>query len=139
MATQSSTSSDGTAYTYVTGDPADWPAELDATVAAPQNHRVLLENDEVRVLEVFLEPGAVEPPHHHRWSSVLCLIEGRYLVDHDGVTGEVVLDTRQFGGLTPIEATAWKEPEGLHYVENPSDTESIRLLRVELKNAPTGA
>ncbi|MGV9710884.1 hypothetical protein ACWDTI_09500 [Gordonia sp. NPDC003424] len=131
-------SADGTPYAYATGDPATWPDELDATVAAPQHHRVLLENDEVRVLEVFLAPGATEPPHHHRWSSVLCLIEGSDLIDHDGATGEVVLDTREFGGLTPIEATAWKEPEALHYVSNPSDTESIRLIRVELKNVPVG-
>nr|WP_321226677.1 hypothetical protein [uncultured Psychroserpens sp.] len=38
---------------YKTGNPADWPAELDAVVAAPHNHKILLENDQVRVLEVF--------------------------------------------------------------------------------------
>ena len=30
---------------YATGDPATWPAELDAVIAAPDNHKVLLEND----------------------------------------------------------------------------------------------
>mgnify|MGYP006207596615 FL=1 len=52
---------------YVTGDPDTWPAELEATVAAAENHKILLENDQVRVLEVTLAPGEVEPLHFHRW------------------------------------------------------------------------
>ena len=32
--------------------PCAWPDALDAVVAAPQNHKVLLENDRVRVLDV---------------------------------------------------------------------------------------
>ena len=30
---------------------------MDALLAAPASHRVLLENDRVRVLEVVIEPG----------------------------------------------------------------------------------
>ena len=51
-------------------DDASWPPELDAVAAAPRNHRVLFENDRLRVLEVILEPGEEEPVHHHRWPSV---------------------------------------------------------------------
>jgi hypothetical protein len=29
-----------------------WPRELDALIAAPDSHRLLFENDRVRVLEV---------------------------------------------------------------------------------------
>ncbi|WP_043736838.1 hypothetical protein [Nocardia asiatica] len=140
MSTAHSRSGDGQQISYRTsGDaPADWPAELDAVVAAHQFHRVLFENDDVRVLEVYLEPGTVEPPHHHRWPSVLYLVEGRYLVDHDGTTGEAIMDTRDFGGLTPLETVVWKEPEALHFVGNPSESEHIRLVRVELKYLARG-
>jgi hypothetical protein len=48
-----------------------WPRELDALVAAPGSHRLLFENDRVRVLEVAIEPGAREPEHTHRWPSVI--------------------------------------------------------------------
>jgi len=115
------------------GDPATWAPELDALSAAPDNHRVVFENDRVRVLEVTQQPHSIEPAHHHRWPSLVCLLEGEHLVDHDGVTGEVLLDTR--GGIGPLTALSalWKESEALHYVENPTDT-LIRLLRVELKN-----
>ena len=51
-------------------EPASWAPELDAVVAAPRQHKVLFENEKLRVLEVTLEPGDEEPVHHHRWPSV---------------------------------------------------------------------
>ena len=51
-------------------DPAQWDPELDAVIAAPANHKVVFENDRLRVLEVILEPDEEEPTHHHRWPSV---------------------------------------------------------------------
>lgn len=52
------------------GDPALWDPNLDAVIAAPRNHKVLFENERLRVLEVILEPDEEEPVHHHRWPSV---------------------------------------------------------------------
>lgn len=54
-------------------DPSTWPDELDAVIAAPDHHKVLFENDRVRVLEVTLRPNDEEPVHHHRWPSVFVL------------------------------------------------------------------
>lgn len=54
-------------------DPATWDPNLDAVVAAPRHHRVIFENDKLRVLEVTLAPRDEEPLHHHRWSSVFVL------------------------------------------------------------------
>lgn len=51
-------------------DPLQWDPNLDAVIAAPANHKVLFENDRLRVLEVILEPDEEEPTHHHRWPSV---------------------------------------------------------------------
>ncbi len=51
-------------------DPSTWDPKLDAVTAAPANHRVVYENDRLRVLEVTLEPDEEEPTHHHRWPSV---------------------------------------------------------------------
>ena len=51
-------------------DPAHWDPKLDAVIAAPANHKVVFENDRLRVLEVILEPDEEEPMHHHRWPSV---------------------------------------------------------------------
>lgn len=47
-----------------------WDPALDAVAAAPLHHRVLFENENLRVLEVTLEPQDEEPLHHHRWPSI---------------------------------------------------------------------
>jgi hypothetical protein len=54
----------------VADDPSSWDPALDAVVAAPKNHKVIFENDMLRVLEVTLEANEEEPVHHHRWPSV---------------------------------------------------------------------
>jgi hypothetical protein len=51
-------------------DPSTWDPALDAVIAAPKHHKVLFENERLRVLEVTLEPNDEEPVHHHRWPSV---------------------------------------------------------------------
>jgi hypothetical protein len=51
-------------------DPALWDPNLDAVIAAPENHKVIFENEKLRVLEVTLLADEEEPVHHHRWPSV---------------------------------------------------------------------
>jgi hypothetical protein len=51
-------------------DPSTWDPALDAVVAAPKHHKVIFENERLRVLEVTLEPNDEEPIHHHRGPSV---------------------------------------------------------------------
>lgn len=117
---------------YATGNPSDWPPELDAVIAAPDNHRILLENDQVRVLEVTLGPGEVEPLHHHRWPSALHITAAGHFIDRNA-DGEVITDTRELDGPLPMPLTMWKEAEAPHSVENLSSTETIRLIRIEQK------
>ena len=56
-------------------DPCTWDPQLDAVIAAPKHHKVIFENERLRVFDVTLEPDDEEPIHHHRWSSVLCSIK----------------------------------------------------------------
>jgi hypothetical protein len=42
----------------------------DAVAAAPEHHKVILENDSVRVLEARVPLHSHEPPHTHPWPSV---------------------------------------------------------------------
>lgn len=46
------------------------PDATDAVVAAPENHKVILENDAVRVLEATVPLHSREVPHAHFWPSV---------------------------------------------------------------------
>ncbi len=120
------------AIQYKAGNPDDFPEALDAVISAPKNHKILLENDKVRVLEVTLAPKELEPLHHHRWPSVIYIMEAGDFIDRDK-DGNVILDTRELPNPLVFPMTIWKDPEAPHAVENLSDTITIRLIRVEMK------
>lgn len=120
------------ALLYKTGNPANWPKAQDAVAAAPNNHKILLENDQVRVLEVYMAPGEKEPVHHHQWPSVLYIQEAGDFVDYDG-EGNVIMDSRTLPEPLKFPLTMYKEPEAPHSVVNLSNTQPIRLIRVEMK------
>lgn len=117
---------------YKTGNPADWPAELDAVIAAPKNHKILLENEQVRVLEVSLAPGEKEPLHHHKWASILYIQEAGDFIDYDE-KDNVIFDTRTLETPLQLPLTMYKGPEAPHAPVNLSETKPIRLIRVEIK------
>ena len=108
-----------------------WPQSTDAVAAAPDNHHVLLENDQVRVLDVVVPPHTKEPVHAHCSPSVLYITEASAFIDHDEI-GKVLLDTRELKTPLTFPMTMWKEPEAPHSVENLSD-KPLHLIRVELK------
>jgi hypothetical protein len=58
---------------HANSDPSTWDPNFDAVIAAPKQHKVIFENDRLRVLDVTLEPNDEEPLHHHRWPSVFVL------------------------------------------------------------------
>ena len=113
------------------GDDQSWPDSLDAVVAAPDHHRILLENDRVRVLEVTVKPHEKEPIHAHRWPSVLYIDRAGDFRDYDS-RGNVVFDSRTAKGPITYPMTQWLGPQAPHAVENLSDA-PIHLIRIELK------
>jgi hypothetical protein len=50
-----------------------WPDSMDAVAAAPKSHRVLVENDHIRLIEATVQPGETEEMHGHRWPSVFAV------------------------------------------------------------------
>ncbi len=104
-----------------------WRPELDATVAAPENHKVLLENEEVRVLEVSIAPGTRERLHVHRYPSVIYLESSPHLIEHlqDGSSRDL--------GVRP-KGVRWLPIAQGHYLEN-VDTFPLHAIRIELKKA----
>jgi hypothetical protein len=50
-----------------------WPDSMDSVNAAPKNHKVLFENDHVRLLEVIVQPGETENMHGHKYPSVFMM------------------------------------------------------------------
>ena len=109
-----------------------WPPELDAVAAAPANHKVVLENEHVRVLDVTVAPGEKENLHAHcRRSFMYLMYEGVYR--DFGPNGELLSENKTAPSSDQFPMSLWLEPQGPHAVEN-LDPRPVRLLRVELKN-----
>jgi hypothetical protein len=106
----------------------DWPAELDALVAAPRHHRLLLENDRVRVLDTEIGPGDRTPVHTHRWPAVHYVVSWSDFVRRDA-GGATLVDTR---GGAPASGALWGPPLGPHSLENVG-AGPIRVISVEVK------
>jgi hypothetical protein len=117
---------------YKSGNLAEWSPALDAIIAAPKNHKVLMENDMVRVLEVTIAPGEVENLHHHKWPSVVYIQEAGDFTDSD-TDGNIIFDSRDLKESLKLPMTMWKDPEKPHTVTNLSRTQFLRLIRMEIK------
>jgi quercetin dioxygenase-like cupin family protein len=113
-----------------TQQPWPWPETMDALQAAAASHRLLLENDRVRVLEVVIEPGAHEPEHTHQAESVMIVDEPARIRYYVG--DELRFESQAPSGSQPGVRVAWMEPEGPHSVQN-IDDHRYHAVRVELK------
>jgi hypothetical protein len=124
-----------------------WADSLDAVKAAPNSHKVIFENDRIRILEVILEPYAYEPMHTHRFSSIMFgpdndtsqfdVIYYPYSYDSTLHTYFAKDSIKQHQGGQSIEPNvgSYMEREGPHRVKNLSNVR-IDVFRVELKNDP---
>ena len=110
----------------------EWPDSLEAMVAAPEHHEVLLENERVRVLDSRIKPGETVPVHTHRWASVLYILGTSDFIRYDN-EGNVVFDSRTKESSIEAGTVTWSPPLRAHSVENVGDTE-IRVVSVELKD-----
>jgi len=109
-----------------------WPDSLDALVAAGDYHRLLMENEHVRVLEVRIPPGHTVPVHTHRWPSVIDVRNHGEFIRRDG-EGNLLYDSRTAEPPRRTSGPGWTPPLPPHSVENVGTTEIV-LYTVELKH-----
>src|SRR5437899_2166508 len=105
--------------------------ELDAMLAAPDHHEILLENDNVRVLDTRLAPGERTPIHTHASSAALYVMSWSDFLRRDA-DGEVIVDSRTWDRRPKIGEALWLPPLPAHSVEN-VEPEELQLIAVELK------
>jgi hypothetical protein len=110
----------------------EWPDELDALVAAPEHHTLLLENDLVRVIDTLIHPGEVTNVHTHKWPASLYIISWSNFIRYDA-EGNIVVDARKLP-KTPLSSSAiWSEPLRPHSLENIGEND-IHIISVEIKS-----
>lgn len=119
-------------------DRMNWDPSLDAVIAAPKHHKVLFENDAIRVLDVTLEPDEEEPLHHHRWPSVFVFDQVSPPIHDIAPDGTVLPPNRDV--LKAVQAWNGKgclvvqmAPQPVGRVLNASG-KRLHGVRVEMKN-----
>ena len=112
-----------------TADPQ--PDSLDGPIAAPDHHRVVFENDRLRVIETVIPPGDTAPLHTHATPHLTIMVGGDAFVRR-GWAGEVLLEVHD-GDATP-DAPRYTWSDGLppHTLENVG-TSSVVATTIELK------
>ena len=98
--------------------------DLDVLKVIPENYKLIIDNQFVRVLEARIPAGTEEKPHRHLKGVSVCLteytLESRILPD-----GPWVRNERKVG------TTYWSDAS-LHQVRNVGNTTS-HTIRIELK------
>ena len=110
------------------GAPAILPGPLDAVAVEPGDHKVLLENDDVRVLDVTNKPHTKEAAHTHLWPGFFYIVQlapVRYFTPEQPDPPVRNLPAKM--KILPLQ------PEGPHWVENVGDME-FHVVRFELKH-----
>jgi len=109
-----------------------WPDSLDALIAAPHHHKLIFENERVRVLEVRIPSGDLVPVHTHRWPSTICVVKQSDFLRRDA-EGNLLFDSRTAGQPPRHPIAQWSPPLPPHSIENIGSDE-IFLLTTELKD-----
>lgn len=100
--------------------------EIDPVIESPDLYRVLLENEQVRVVEYAILPGQKDNWHTHP-AKVSYILSG----------GSLKITPRQGEPFIVAEetgSTTWFEAVGKHFGENVGST-PVRIVFVEIKQA----
>jgi mannose-6-phosphate isomerase-like protein (cupin superfamily) len=104
--------------------------DLDGVVAAPDHHKVIFENDTVRVLETTIRAGDVTPLHTHLMPQVMYVVSGSYFLRRNE-TGAVMFDTRADPAFT-LPRVLYAATTPIHTLEN-SGSDDVIVIGVEIK------
>lgn len=111
---------------------AKLPPEQDAVSAAPKNHRVIFENEDMRVLDVTVQPGERENLHHHRWPSVFVVDALPKFVNYDK-DGNEIKEAVQASGSPEMPIIMRVPPQvAVHSIHN-VDSKPFHAVRIEYK------
>ncbi len=99
--------------------------EIDALKASPANFKLLLDNENVRVLEYTLDAGKKDEWHTHPAKSSYVVSGGQLKVYLEN--GETILADEKEG------TASWLHAVGKHYVENIGKT-PVKIILTEIKS-----
>jgi hypothetical protein len=111
------------------------PDALDGVAVDPDHHRLIFENDEVRVLETTILAGDTTPLHTHLVPTVMYVISGSHFLRRDE-HGETMVDTRAEPGFV-LPRVQYSPGTPRHTLQN-TGSDDLVVIGIELKRTPTG-
>ncbi|MBS1523309.1 MAG: hypothetical protein JST50_20080 [Bacteroidetes bacterium] len=111
--------------------PEQWPPELDALIAAPEHHKLLFENEKVRVIDANIPAGGMTAVHTHRFAASHIVVSWSDFIRYDAC-GNLLLDSRNLGKTFAPHTALWSEPLGPHALKNVGEQE-LHIISVEVK------
>ena len=101
------------------------PNHADPTEVSPENYKVLLENEHVRIVEYVINPGEKDAWHTHPPKASYIVSGGKLRITPEGADSFVVQED-------PGNAT-WMGALGRHFGENVGTT-PVHIVLVEIKS-----
>lgn len=108
-----------------------WPDELDALTAATEHHKLLLENEFVRVLDTCIPPDEMTAVHTHRFPAALYVLSWSHSIRYDQ-QGNVILDSRNLPASPRPSTALWSDTLTPHAVKNVGSA-NPHISSVEIK------
>ena len=111
---------------------SQWSPGLDALVAAPQHHKLLFENEFVRVLDTNIPPGEITNVHTHQYAASLYILSWSDFIRYDG-DGNILVDSKALSLHFLPGTVLWSSPLTPHTLKN-AGTNDLHVISVEVKN-----
>ena len=111
--------------------PAISEKEYEPVEAAGSHHLVKFENENVRILEVVIEPGDTVPFHQHTMESVFVTLQPASLVFRD-MNGNTIKEVDRADSTELPQYDARSAAPAPRSVEN-VDSITLKAIRIELK------
>ena len=108
-----------------------WPDELDALAASPHHHKLLFENEFVRVLDTNIAPGETTNVHTHIYPASLYVLSWSDFIRYDE-KGNVLVDSRTLSKIPTVGSALWSGPLVAHSLKNTGDN-NLHVISVEIK------
>jgi hypothetical protein len=108
-----------------------WPPELDALIASPQHHKLLFENEFVRVLDASIPAGETTNVHTHQYPASLYILSWSDFIRYDA-DGNVLLDSKTLTKIPDTGSALWSEPLTAHSLKNIGEN-NLHVISVEIK------
>ena len=101
-------------------------------IAAPRHHKLLFENEKVRVLDTFICPGELTEIHTHQWPSSLYILSWSHFIRYD-IDGNIMLDSRDLAAPPSPNTALWSAALVPHALKNIGATD-MHVISIEIKH-----